>query len=147
MRKLQRHQGRADDSWGFDFYLWDSVAGLQMGLPGVAEDMRNPQVDATIRRLEYIALALGGEVGELGNEVKKIRRQLLQGQNFVDLDLSNIKEEIADVLAYLLKLCNLMSWDLEKLYLEKMKTNEERFGEIGKKGSAGNFRGGHKRQR
>src|SRR5215218_5357508 len=135
MRKLQRFQKRADNSWGFDFHLWDSISGEQLGIPGIAEDVRDPKIDAKIRRLEYITLALGGEVGELGNAIKKLRRRLLQGERFSSLSFTEIQEEAADILAYLLKLCNLMGWDLEKLYLEKMKANEERFGEIEKTSS------------
>jgi NTP pyrophosphatase (non-canonical NTP hydrolase) len=133
LRKLQRYQKQADSHWGFDFSLWEEIVGPQLGLPGITEDIRDPKVDATIRRLEYITLALGGEVGELANSIKKLRRALLQGKKLGDLSPDDIQQEVGDILAYLLKLCNLMNWDLEQLYLDKMKQNEERFGEVLKK--------------
>ncbi|NLF78398.1 MAG: hypothetical protein GX573_22115 [Chloroflexi bacterium] len=43
-----------------------------------------------------------------------------------DRSLTAIREELADVLAYVLKLANYTGIDLEEAYLEKMRTNQER---------------------
>lgn len=127
VKKLQRYQKDADARWGFDFDIWDRVVDVQQSLPSVTEDVLNPAVDGLIRRMEYVGLALAGEVGELCNQIKKTRRLLLQGERLEEVDLGELQREVADIFAYLLKLSNLMGWDLEKLYLEKMQENELRF--------------------
>lgn len=79
--------------------------------------------DKNIEMLEFLILALTGEVGETANIVKKIiRGDFLLSQKYGDL-----KEEITDVFIYVLKLSNQLGFDLEEEYLKKMKINQERF--------------------
>lgn len=73
--------------------------------------------------LLYIALALAGEVGELANVVKKLERGDYDFAHAVPL----LKEEIADVLIYLLKLAYQTDIDLEAAFLEKLHKNRTRF--------------------
>ncbi|MEW6777695.1 MAG: MazG nucleotide pyrophosphohydrolase domain-containing protein [Bdellovibrionota bacterium] len=127
MKKLQNFQKKADKRWGFDFQIWDEIVGPQKVLPGMFENAHDPIIDGTLRRLEYVALALAGEVGELANETKKVRRKILEGEDLKTVNFSQMQDEVADVLAYLLKLCNLMEWDLQKIYLSKMARNDARF--------------------
>ena len=75
--------------------------------------------------LEYSAIALAGEVGEIANIVKKIVR----GDSTLQDSCKAIMEESADVFAYLMKLCNQMNIDLERAYLDKRETNQDRFSE------------------
>lgn len=140
MKKLQRFQAAADEAWGFDFSLWDQLGQDQLSLPGLMNELHERRLDAKIRRAEYIALALAGEVGELANALKKVRRQLLQGESSSPECWDGVREEAADVLAYLLKLCNLFGWDLEDTYVAKMHDNEVRFGVIHDK-AKGRIRG------
>jgi NTP pyrophosphatase (non-canonical NTP hydrolase) len=76
--------------------------------------------------LVHHALALGGEVGEVQNIIKKLQRG--------DLDLSNavtkndLSMEITDVLIYLLNLAAILRIDLYKTYKAKRAFNEKRWG-------------------
>lgn len=76
-----------------------------------------------ISMLAFSALALSGEVGEAANLVKKIWR----GDFSLDEKKSDLKEEMSDILSYLLKIAYLLNIDLEDAYLSKMKINKERF--------------------
>jgi len=85
--------------------------------------------------LNYICL--NEEVGELGAELRHIwlaqnallprvgNRQEAQMRALQDR-LPDLKEELADVLAYLLKLANDAGIDLEQAYREKMERNRHR---------------------
>jgi NTP pyrophosphatase (non-canonical NTP hydrolase) len=149
MRKLQRAHQASEKRWGFDFEFWDDVAAPQSSLPGIFADSRDPKVDTLVRHLEYVALALAGEVGELANSVKKVRRRLLLREPLSSIDWGPVQEEVADIFAYLLKLCNLMGWDLERLYREKMNKNDDRFRFSRTKGAKPTdpFEGSHLRSR
>lgn len=79
--------------------------------------------DDNIELLEFLIISLVGEVGEVANIVKKIVRgdfSLAERDN-------EIREEIADIFIYLLKISYQMDIDLEEAYFEKMKRNQERF--------------------
>ena len=49
------------------------------------------------------------------------------GDCFLEEKKSELREEIADIFIYLLKMSYQLNIDLEKAYLEKMKKNQERF--------------------
>ena len=44
-----------------------------------------------------------------------------------DVDIENVKEEIADIVAYCLLLCEHYNFDLKEIILEKIKKNEEKY--------------------
>ena len=73
--------------------------------------------------LEFLIVSLTGEVGETANIVKKIAR----GDCLLDEKKNELREEIADIFIYLLKMSYQMDIDLEEAYLNKMKKNQERF--------------------
>lgn len=79
--------------------------------------------------LEFLLLSLVGEVGELSNITKKIIRG--------DFELASAKEhvedEVADIFIYLIKICNQMEIDLEKIFLNKLEKNKVRFSNFKKK--------------
>jgi len=76
--------------------------------------------------LAFMALALGGEVGEVQNIIKKIER----GTTEFSAVRADLEEEIVDVLIYL---CNLMGLpdfhgtDWMKVWYEKRNHNAHRF--------------------
>jgi NTP pyrophosphatase (non-canonical NTP hydrolase) len=76
----------------------------------------------------FLALALGGEVGEVQNIVKKVMR----GSTTIDEVKEHLAVEIVDVLIYLV---NLMGCEEFKdvnwmdVWYEKRAFNEERFGQ------------------
>lgn len=44
-----------------------------------------------------------------------------------DVDMQNVKEEIADIVAYCLLLCEHYEFDLKEIIMEKIKKNEEKY--------------------
>ena len=79
--------------------------------------------DDNLEILEFLLIALIGEVGETSNIIKKIVR----GDFKVDEKKHELSEEIADIFAYLLKISYQLNINLEEAYLEKMEKNKERF--------------------
>jgi NTP pyrophosphatase (non-canonical NTP hydrolase) len=77
----------------------------------------------SIDALEHLVVCLVGELGEVANIVKKVRR----GDMGLESQRADLSEEIADVFIYILKLANQLNVDLEKEYFAKMAKNETRF--------------------
>jgi deoxyguanosine kinase len=69
-------------------------------------------------------ICLTEEVGELGAVMARRWSARERGVEFDDREA--LREELADCLAYLLKLANDAGFDLEEAYLEKMQMNKER---------------------
>lgn len=80
-----------------------------------------------LSRLEYSLIGLTGEVGEIANIIKKARRS--RAVHGVDerATLVGLGSEIADVLAYLLKLADQAHVDPARAWLQKMCRNAHRF--------------------
>lgn len=74
-------------------------------------------------KMTYWGCALAGEVGELCNLIKKEER------DYVNNELA-IKNEIADVLAYIAIIAKLRNFDLNELFIEKMKVVRERMKKV-----------------
>lgn len=68
-------------------------------------------------------MLLQEEIGELAKAIKKQWYLQQGGQPF---NVGQIREELADVLAYILKIANYTGVDLESAYLEKMAVNRRR---------------------
>ncbi len=67
---------------------------------------------------------LSGEIGELVRVIQDIRKA---GNVEATRELKDrLGEELADILAYLLKIANYSNVDLEEAYLRKMRTNLNR---------------------
>jgi NTP pyrophosphatase (non-canonical NTP hydrolase) len=79
--------------------------------------------DSNLDILEFLMIALTGEVGEAANIVKKIVR----GDYTLNDNKSELAEEITDIFIYTLKLAYQMDIDLEKEYMKKLEKNQERF--------------------
>lgn len=77
--------------------------------------------------LPFMVLALCGEAGEVANLVKKIERGSHTRQ---ELDAA-LREEVVDVLIYLLIIADTLDLDLEAGYRIKRAINEKRFGNGG----------------
>jgi len=69
-------------------------------------------------------ICLTEEVGELGAVLARSWRARAMGEE--DDTRALLREELADCLAYLLKLANYAGFDLEDAYLQKMQANRER---------------------
>jgi deoxyguanosine kinase len=90
-----------------------------------------------ITDLYFNYLCLSEEMGELGSELAELWRQeaLLarQGQpreeakeGALEIRRESLKEELADCMAYLLKMANDAGINLEEAYLSKMQVNQDR---------------------
>jgi NTP pyrophosphatase (non-canonical NTP hydrolase) len=75
------------------------------------------------RNIAHVALALGGEVGEVQNIVKKIDRGTVKLEDV----RAHLRDELADVFTYFLDLCSLVGSDILYDYFTKQTYNNERF--------------------
>lgn len=78
--------------------------------------------------LQYLALALGGEAGELQNLIKKIvrRKHHTDGHSEDGME-RDVPHEMVDVMYYLFRMADLLQIDLEKAFTEKMEINRARY--------------------
>ena len=77
--------------------------------------------------LLYLSNGMGGEAGEVQNEIKKMYRlikdkSLEQAKN---LKREEIKKELGDVLWYLTAICNKMDISLEDIIAENIQKNKK----------------------
>ncbi|MEK3885734.1 MazG nucleotide pyrophosphohydrolase domain-containing protein [Paenibacillus sp. PL2-23] len=79
--------------------------------------------EENIEVLEHLIVCLVGEVGEFSNIVKKISR----GDFTYNEKIDELKDELADIFIYLIKISNQSEIDLEKCFLEKLEKNQKRF--------------------
>lgn len=79
--------------------------------------------DDNLQILEFLMVALMGEVGESANIIKKIVR----GDYKLREKKDALADEFADIFAYLLKMSYQLGIDIEDAYLNKMRENQERF--------------------
>jgi deoxyguanosine kinase len=90
-----------------------------------------------ITDLYFNYLCLSEEMGELGSELAQLWREeaqlRMQGETSeiarreaLHARKGELESELADCMAYLLKMANYAGIDLEKAYLEKMRVNQER---------------------
>ena len=79
--------------------------------------------------LLYLSNGMGGEAGEVQNEVKKLYRILNQGKTQdesakeISLRKENIKKEIGDVLWYLFAMANEIEVNIEEVIQINMNKN------------------------
>lgn len=79
--------------------------------------------------LLYATLALGGEVGELQNKVKKLfRLKYYTEGHSPEGGVDAIGEEIADTLFYVSRIADLLGIDADRAFTEKMAENVKRYG-------------------
>lgn len=88
-----------------------------------------------VRNLQKAVVALTGEVGEFANLVKKAGREHDAGNALPDGSVERMREEIADIFTYLIKLALLLGLDLADSYYKKMTFNAERFKRFEVKGA------------
>ena len=94
------------------------------------------ETDLTLRSLQTFHLALDQEksfdtdvirnVAYLTAEVGEVMgaiRELKRGEDTSETARAHIGEELADCLAYVLKLANYLDVDLQDAYVQKMQTN------------------------
>lgn len=77
-------------------------------------------------RLLHMALGLGEEAGEVQGVIKKWNRR--SKPELANLDRAALGAECADVLIYLLHVCEIAEIDLSREYWKKREINQKRFG-------------------
>ncbi len=81
-----------------------------------------------IERLQYLVVALTGEIGEYANIVKKVSRDFENlHQTISEERKKELIEELVDCFIYIIITANLLDVDLEKKYFEKLEKNKQRF--------------------
>lgn len=76
-----------------------------------------------VDRLVYVVLGLNGEAGEVAEHVKKYLRR---GREDQERMLSNLKNELGDVLWYWVRCCEEAGFDPEEVALENLQKLAER---------------------
>jgi dCTP diphosphatase len=74
-----------------------------------------------------LILALTSEVGELADIVCWLNEEQTELKNLDEDTLNLIKEEIADIFYYVLRISNKLDIDLEDALLKKIKINERKY--------------------
>ena len=72
-----------------------------------------------------LVMALSGEVGELIEIFQWLSPE--ESNNLSEKDLQSSKEEMADILIYLIRLSNILGIDLEDAVTEKLQINAKKY--------------------
>jgi NTP pyrophosphatase (non-canonical NTP hydrolase) len=81
-----------------------------------------------LERLQYLVVALTGEVGEFANIVKKISRDFENlNHPMSDERKQALTEELVDCFIYIIITANLLGVNLEEEYKRKLEKNKQRF--------------------
>jgi NTP pyrophosphatase (non-canonical NTP hydrolase) len=72
--------------------------------------------------LNYLAIGLGGEMGEILNEIKKIKRD--DGGELTNMRKKNIEKEMGDLMWYFVGISNKLNISLEELLKTNMDKNK-----------------------
>lgn len=91
-------------------------------LQKLIEDFANKRDWSKYHTAKNLALALGSEVGELQAEF----RWLSENENLTEEKFNSIKDEIADVSIFLLRLSQVLKIDLSQAVRDKLRDNEKR---------------------
>lgn len=82
-----------------------------------------PITSNNLEALEHLLVCIAGEVGELANVVKKVRR----GDQSLENARPAIVEESADIMIYVVKMANQIGFSLDDAFRAKLEINRERF--------------------
>ena len=72
-----------------------------------------------------LVMALSGEVGELNEIIQWLNEN--ESYNLSDNNKQYVKDEVADIAIYLLKICMKLDINLEDAIIEKMQKNIEKY--------------------
>ena len=72
-----------------------------------------------------LSMALSAEIGELLDIFQWLTSE--KSKNLSANDLQLAKEELGDIMIYLIRLCDKLGIDLEQAVIDKMKINEEKY--------------------
>jgi len=72
-----------------------------------------------------LAMALSGETGELLEIFQWLNAE--ESKNLSEEDLKSAKEEMADIMIYLIRMADKLNIDIEEAVQEKLKLNEKKY--------------------
>lgn len=110
------------DAWDYDgLTIGEVLEDLAVDMQDAAEDTAVYPGSGTLSQEEfmYLALGLGGEAGEVLNNVKKIYRDGLDGAAFA-AKVAEISKELGDVMWYLMMLCQVFGLNFIKVTLDAL---------------------------
>jgi NTP pyrophosphatase (non-canonical NTP hydrolase) len=113
LRELQEMQVRLDEANGFP--------------------VRFPTPDGLYSQLTKDMVGLFGEVGEFANTLKKINiKRDKSGAYQLDLDEAeaSLREELADIMIYALRIGAMLEMDLEAAIAAKIRSNTDRYASL-----------------
>ncbi len=108
-----------------------------MNLPKILEIINKFSDDRDWDRFhspKNLVMALTGEVGELNEIFQWLTEE--ESYLFTSDEKLHVKDEVADIAIYLLRICMKLDIDLEDAILQKMKKNDEKYPIEKAKGSA-----------
>ena len=112
-----------------------SLEGLQKEISAFAIE-RDWEQFHSIRNL---VLALVGEVGELAAEFQWLNDEQVESAMLDTQKREAIGSELADILAYLIRIADVAQFDLESELMKKMQVNESRYPIEKSKGSSAKY--------
>ena len=74
-----------------------------------------------------LTMALSGEVGELSEIFQWLSDEESKRANISEIDLKRAREEIADILLYIIRLSDKLDIDLEEAIIDKLKINSAKY--------------------
>ena len=84
-------------------------------------------------------LALVGEVGELAAEFQWLNDEQVESAMLDTQKREAVGSELADILAYLIRIADIAKFDLESELVKKLKVNESRYPIDKSKGSSAKY--------
>ena len=89
--------------------------------------------------IRNLILALVGEVGELAAEFQWLNDEQVESAMLDTQKREAIGSELADILAYLIRIADVAKFDLESELMKKLKVNESRYPIDKSKGSSAKY--------
>ena len=89
--------------------------------------------------IRNLILALVGEVGELAAEFQWLNDEQVESAMLDTQKREAIGSELADILAYLIRIADVAQFDLESELMKKMQVNESRYPIEKSKGSSAKY--------
>jgi dCTP diphosphatase len=89
--------------------------------------------------IRNLILALVGEVGELAAEFQWLNDEQVESAMLDTRKRESVGSELADILAYLIRIADIAKFDLESELIKKLKVNESRYPIDKSKGSSAKY--------
>jgi NTP pyrophosphatase (non-canonical NTP hydrolase) len=89
--------------------------------------------------IRNLILALVGEVGELAAEFQWLNDEQVESAMLDTQKREAVGSELADILAYLIRIADIAKFDLESELIKKLKVNESRYPIDKSKGSSAKY--------